>query len=223
MTETYRLLARVPHPSLQLGQVAQAAEVSKGLIHYYFGTKDALILATIEHFVQLHTQLLQALAQQDKPAAERLNDLVAALLPDRELLEERVHFAVEVWSYAKTHPGGLATVHHSFAALREVCTSLIELGRAEGFVTAPADHQLVRSITAIIDGLAMHAAYDPGADLAEVRALARRSLDALLRPGSGDAVAAGPPPQTKARRRGSSAGSLGTGTGSSKSKPRARS
>jgi AcrR family transcriptional regulator len=182
MFETYRLLAQRSHVAVSVADVAAAAEVSKGLVHYYFGHKDGLILATIERFVALQESLLVAAAESKRPVAERLDDLMVVLLPDRAVLEERVRFVTEVWSYAKTSPAGADAVRRSFAALRAACARLVERGRAEGYVTVAADASLVFTLTAVADGFALQAVYDPEADLARLRELARGLVEKLLRP-----------------------------------------
>ncbi len=62
-------------------QLADAADVNHGLVHQYFGSKDGLIQATLEH-----------LASQIAPVAEDASDVPASIHPLLAAIGDRAAF-----------------------------------------------------------------------------------------------------------------------------------
>lgn len=60
--------------------VAERAGVNKGLVFYYFGSKEKLFEAVLERYYQAHRAALEHSFHSDAPLAERLHALVDAYL-----------------------------------------------------------------------------------------------------------------------------------------------
>lgn len=72
VSSAQELILRNGYGYTTLDQVAERAEVSKGLISYYFPTKDALFLAVLEKILARLTEDLERCYRADVPARERL-------------------------------------------------------------------------------------------------------------------------------------------------------
>jgi len=178
-----RLLATGSHRQLTLERVAQEAGVSKGMVTYYFASKDRLILQAIDHFLDRQGQRLLAAAQPGQPIRETLQALMAVALPDRETLERDLRFQAEVLSFAKEVPEADEAVRRSYVAFRQACEVLVEVGREQGYVTTPDARWAYVMLHALLDGLSMQMAMDPTLDVEEVRAQALAVFDQLLTAG----------------------------------------
>lgn len=175
----FRLLATRSHQAMTLEAVAKELKGSKGAVAHYFKTKEALIAATMRAALEFQAQALLTIAELNAPLPERLQLLIEAALPDGALTRERVRFVTEVWSFAKTSAETATALRTATAHLHEVTRRLLEIGKAEGFITVERPERFVVPISALFDGLALHAAHSE-VDLGELRAQARESLERLL-------------------------------------------
>ena len=179
MATCYRLLATRSHHAMTLEAVAQELGGSKGQIAHYYPTKEALIAATMRGALELYGQLLLAVAAEDAPLRTRLKHLIEVALPDGGALQERIAFVAEVWSFSKTSPETREAVRAAHAGVYEVTRKLLDIGIAEGFVTAKNARALLLPISAMFDGLAVHAAHS-NLDVKQLRSHAEQTLELLL-------------------------------------------
>jgi AcrR family transcriptional regulator len=134
--------------------VAQEAGVSRGLLHYYFGSKERLLVEVVRHDADLRAQALEERLRD----AHSLDAIVQALVWGLE-------------QFVAEDPGSHAVIHELLSAARrndeireelavlyrrvrsEVAEILVEKER-EGIVRLRADGEAVVSIfLALADGL----------------------------------------------------------------------
>ena len=180
MDTVYRLLVEGSHRSLTLARVAEETGVSKGMVTYYFHTKDELITRTIQRFLDTHVALLQAAVRTEGTAEQRLRNLIEVSLSSRELLEMKLRFQTEVWSFAKEVPQAYDAIRGSYVRFREECHTMLDVGIAEGYVTVPDADWIYLLLHALFDGIAVQLVMDPSLDLAETRERVLRLVDGIL-------------------------------------------
>ncbi|WP_354698676.1 HTH-type transcriptional regulator BetI [Paraconexibacter sp. AEG42_29] len=145
--------------------VAREAGVSRGLLHYYFGTKERLLTEVVRRDCDLRMQLLEA---QLAGAADA--DILLGLL--RAQLED----------FVTTEPGLVALIFELFTIARrneEIAAEFAELLRrtsshvaqllaakqAEGVLQLKADPEAIADVLfGLADGLAIRMISDPGRD-----------------------------------------------------------
>lgn len=171
---------------LTFDRVARAAGVSKGLVTYYFPSKDELLIATIRHYHEQQHQMLSALVLIDAPAEALLPRLVEAAFLSRESVEAELRFQVEVWSFAKDRPDALEAVAESYRAFRSACEALLHRGVEEGYVTAIDRDWAYLFMHALVDGLSFQLALDPDLDVGELQRRTTLLFERLLQ-GAADA------------------------------------
>ncbi len=176
----HRLLVEGSHRTLTLDAVARHAGVSKGMVTYYFKTKDRLVAETIDCFLDRQSQMLQAIVRAPGPARARLERLIEAALPSGEELERQIHFQSEVWSFAKEVPAAREAIRASYLRFRQACKAMLAVGIEEGYVTAPDAEWIYLVLHALVDGLSVQIALDPSLDAAEVRGRVLDLMDDLL-------------------------------------------
>ncbi len=170
MTTTRDLLTRGSGADLTLSRVAAQAGVSKGLLTYYFGSKDKLIIETIRQYHAEQQILLQGLVALPLPLYAKLKLLVEATMPSRDAVDDELRFQVEVWSFAKTRPEALAAVKASYRNFRDACEQLLEAGVQEGAIQVEDRRWTYQVLHALIDGLSFQLAVEPDVDVEAIRA-----------------------------------------------------
>lgn len=163
------LLADASWTQMTLDDVARRAGVSKGVVTYWFATKDALIVAAVERFHEAYAERLAAAATADAPARDRMQALIAVAFPSRAQVTREVRFQAEVWSFAKGNADVAKQVREAYGTFRLACEALIGVGCDAGYITTGELHGLHRCVHALIDGLSLHVAFDPKADVTEIR------------------------------------------------------
>lgn len=169
MTAVALFLSQESHRTLTLDRIAKLAGVSKGMLTYYFKTKDRLILESIQQFLDQELERIIAIVSEDRPVRERLERLLEAALPSRDEVFQKVAFQTEVWSYAKQNPEALEAMKALYLRFREACRAMVDVGVAEGYVTAPDAQWLYLLVHALIDGISFQVIFDEGLDLVELR------------------------------------------------------
>ena len=161
--------------------VAREAGVSRGLLHYYFGSKERLLVEVVRHDCELRIQAMdERLAEADS-----LDAIVAALVSQ-----------LEAW--VEDEPALQAVVYEMLSASRhsdEIRAELAELYRrwrahladalrekeGQGVVKLHGDAESVASILfALGDGLGIQLVSDPGWDSDKTFELGIRTARELL-------------------------------------------
>ena len=145
--------------------VAREAGVSRGLLHYYFGTKERLLVEVVRRDCDVRLQALDARLAQARSADDFVAGLVATL---DELVTDDPGFVLvvfELFTLSRRHDD----IAVEFAELlRRVRTQVADLLRAkddEGVLHLRADPgAVVDVIFSLGDGLAMRMLSEPDRD-----------------------------------------------------------
>ena len=161
--------------------VAREAGVSRGLLHYYFGTKERLLVEVVRRDSDLRLAALdEAIA-----AARSADDLLHVLVRSLEELVERdpafvaLHF--ELFTSSRRTPEIAAELAALHRRIREHVAEQLEAKRAEGVIAVGADAEAVVTVLlSLADGLALRMLADPDHDWGPTLAAAMRAARALL-------------------------------------------
>ena len=162
-------------------QVAREAGVSRGLLHYYFGTKEKLLVQAVRRDAELRLQSLEARLEPAKSA----DDFIALMAQDlQETLDEDPDFTVlifELFTLARRNE----YVANEFAALlrstRETVSAMLEAAEQRGTVQLAAPAPCVADVLfSVADGFALRMLGDPERDFSESVAVAARIVRPLL-------------------------------------------
>lgn len=180
MKTTRELLTSDSFASLTLAQIAKEAGVSKGLLTYYFGSKDQLIVETIRAYHAEQSALLQGLVALPLPALAKLRLMVDATMPSQHSVQEELKFQVEVLSFAKTRPEALEAVKESYRQFRLASEQLLDQGIEDGTIVVEDKGFTYRVLHALIDGLSFQLAVEPDIDMVALRNDTLRVFQQLL-------------------------------------------
>lgn len=127
-----RLLLEVGHAGITTRRVADEAGVNHGLVHYYFGSMEELLLRVLERFTDGLIERQRAMYASPVPFAERWRTAMQYLEQDRPY--QKIWFELQAMGW--NHPeirARLARVHGAWRdAMREaVRTALAGSGLAD--------------------------------------------------------------------------------------------
>src|SRR5919202_595954 len=145
--------------------VAQEAGVSRGLLHYYFGSKERLLVEVVRHDADVR---IHALEERLRGAGSR-DEIVQALLTQlRELVEEDTgwHAAThELLSAAKRNEEIRDALAELYRRVRGEIATILREKEAAGVVELRADAEAVAGLlVALGDGLEVQMTSDPAWD-----------------------------------------------------------
>lgn len=147
-------------------QVAQAAGVSRGLLHYYFGSKERLLGEVVRHDCEIRIAALrEALAE-----ASSVDQLIEPMLAGfRSYLEEDGAAAptliFELFIASRDNPEIQEELADLYRNVRATVADALAAKQREGVVALRADPASVAAIIfAMADGAALQILSDPGWD-----------------------------------------------------------
>src|SRR5215218_10051337 len=161
--------------------VAREAGVSRGLLHYYFGTKEQLLVEVVRRDSDIRLAALDAAIA----GAHTAGDLLAVLVSSLEDLVERdpafvaLHF--ELFTSARRTPEIAAELAALHRRIREHVAEQLEAKQAEGVIAMKADPEaIVTILLSLADGLALRMLADPEHDWGPTLTAAMPAARALL-------------------------------------------
>ncbi|NMO16854.1 TetR/AcrR family transcriptional regulator [Pyxidicoccus fallax] len=181
ITAGYRVLAERGYDATTVKEVAREAGVNQGLVHYYFGSKDALLLAVAEEARQQYMTELRRLREETPP--ERLAAESFAwgerLLKD---MPEQFRVRYELFAMGLRNKELKSAVAESLRCVQEEVSLTVARVRQgqEDARPEPLDVHYAAIMKACVDGLSLHHLLDASFDPAPVYALLSRIILASL-------------------------------------------
>jgi AcrR family transcriptional regulator len=164
--------------------VAREAGVSRGLLHYYFGTKERLLAEVVRRDCDLRMErLTETIAGVDR--VEDADALLRALVESlRDTVGETPEFFVillELHTLARRNEEIAAEVAELHRRVRGHLAVLLAGARDDGVIRLAGEPEPISEVLfALADGLAMRMLAEPGRDYEEALAVALRAARALV-------------------------------------------
>jgi AcrR family transcriptional regulator len=161
--------------------VAREAGVSRGLLHYYFGTKERLLVEVVRRDSDLRLAALDAALAAARTADDLLDVLVHSLedLVERDPSFVALHF--ELFTSARRTPEIAAELAALHRRIREHVAEQLEAKQAAGVIAMKAEPEaIVTILLSLADGLALRMLADPEHDWGPTLAAAVPAARALL-------------------------------------------
>ena len=93
------LLVESGHAAVTVRAVAERAGVNQGLVHYYFGSMDELLLQTLERFTDRLIERQTALYAGPEPFIEKWREAMAYLTEDLESGYQKIWFELQAMAW----------------------------------------------------------------------------------------------------------------------------
>jgi AcrR family transcriptional regulator len=145
--------------------VARDAGVSRGLLHYYFGSKERLLAEVVKR----DTDLRMAALDEQLAAASSADDFIAMLRRTLEaMLRDDTEFltlSFEVFTLSRRNPEIAAEFGELVRRTREHVAAVLAAKQAEGVLDLRAEPEAIAEILfGLADGLALRILAEPDRD-----------------------------------------------------------
>jgi AcrR family transcriptional regulator len=161
--------------------VAREAGVSRGLLHYYFGTKERLLVEVVRRDTELRVDRLDERLAPAKSVDDVVKALVASLT---DMIDNEPGFFLllyELFSAGRRNPDIQREVGQLFERTRSHVAEVLGSKDEEGVVSLRfAAEDVVSYLFALGDGFALQALSDPSRDSAGAFAVGVASARYLL-------------------------------------------
>lgn len=161
--------------------VAREAGVSRGLLHYYFGTKERLLTEVVRRDFELKMAALEAALEQAQTADDVISLLVASLedlvVNDRDL----VAVGFELFSLAQRTPEIAAEYAELQNGMRRHIVTVLADKHEQGVLhLAASPEAVVEVLLSLADGLSLRMLLEPDRDHAETIAAGVTAVRAII-------------------------------------------
>src|SRR6266545_4174819 len=161
--------------------VSREAGVSRGLLHYYFGTKERLLIEVLRSDAQVRIGALDEPLEAAKTADDVINVFVAGA---EEILQSDPGFYVlifELFTAGRQNPEIRAELAQVYEGSRRHVAEVLRRKEAEGVLSLRFDAETcVTFMFGAADGGALQRLTDPERDYSELLELERGILQYLL-------------------------------------------
>jgi AcrR family transcriptional regulator len=180
-----KILAEKGYEATTLREISREAHAAPGLVHYYFGGKDELLVEVLQAAGRRFHQGMEHLAQQ-MPADQSLDVLLQQLHERVDQEPEVYRLRYESFSLGLHNPVIAPKVRERLAQRRNEIGSVIakvmeNSGWTKGAQRSSPDPTLLGALLlSIFDGLALQKIMDPDFDLEAAYHLLAQGLHRLL-------------------------------------------
>jgi AcrR family transcriptional regulator len=161
--------------------VAREAGVSRGLLHYYFGTKERLLVEVVRRDAEIRVARLDEPLERAKTVDDVIEVLVSSLT---DLIDNEPAFFLliyELFSAGRRNPDIQHEIGQMFDRTRTHVAEILEAKEREGVLSLRYGAEaIVAFLFAVGDGFALQALSEPGRDTDEVLAAGSASARYLL-------------------------------------------
>jgi AcrR family transcriptional regulator len=149
--------------------VSKEAGVSRGLLHYYFGTKERLLVEVVRRDSEIRIARLDEPLGAAQSVDDVLNVLVASLQDTLENEPGYFDLLFELFIAGRHNPEIQRALGEMFNRSRGHVVEILEAKQREGVISPRYDLESVVSyMFSIADGIAMQVLSDPGKDFESV-------------------------------------------------------
>jgi AcrR family transcriptional regulator len=152
---TIDCIARYGYNNFSMQDVARIADVSKGIIHYYFLNKEDLMMAVLDRVAGDIESLLAGITERTQDPVEQLRQLIRICFDIVRQKREYYCINMDFWTQINQKEKVRLAVAKHYAKFRGTTGSIVQAGVDSG-VFKPIDSAHAASvIIAIVDGISL--------------------------------------------------------------------
>jgi AcrR family transcriptional regulator len=148
----YRTMARRGSHRMSLQDVADDASVSKALLFYHFGTKDALLLAAMKWAVEGTAERIRAQLETGGSPHDQMVALIDAIFIEPKANREFYLFYLDLIEHAGRAPSFVGLSPMLTEIINGLYREVIANGAREGVYEVPDIDVAARHMRALIEG-----------------------------------------------------------------------
>ena len=163
--------------------VAREAGVSRGLLHYYFGTKERMLAEVVRRDAAIRLPALRERLERAGSADEIVDVLVASLQRTVREDPDFVTVMLELFALARRHPEVATEVQALLGRMRSEVGAVLAAKDRDGIVRLGAPPEVLADLLfAVGDGAALRMLAEPERDAAPLLDACRDAVRSLLGP-----------------------------------------
>ncbi len=140
--------------------IADSAGVSKGVIHYYFRSKEDLFLSVFEKLISDLDSHIAVKVNRAKTPPQKICAIIAAVF---EKVRENKKFQVvllDFWTHSTKHPALRAANASQYARYRHLTKKIIAEGIKDGYFRDCEPDRVASALIGLIEGLVIQWIFD---------------------------------------------------------------
>ena len=157
---TIDCIARYGYNNFSMQDVARIADVSKGIIHYYFLNKEDLMMAVLDRGAGDIEGLLNGITERTQDPVEQLRQLIRVCFDIVRQKREYYCINMDFWTQINQKEKVRLAVAKHYGKFRGATAAIVQTGVDNGvFKPIDADHA-ASVIIAIVDGISLQWLFD---------------------------------------------------------------
>lgn len=157
---TVECIANFGYHNFSMQDVAKAAGVSKGIIHYYFLNKDDLMMSVLDKVASDIDAVLHADMESIDSPEEKLQVLVGICLNVIRNTREYYQVNMDFWTQINQKEDVKLVIAKHYANFRETCSQVLVQGIDAGVFADVDVGEYSSFIIAVIDGISLQWLFD---------------------------------------------------------------
>lgn len=160
ITATIECISRYGYNNFSMQDVARIADVSKGIIHYYFLNKEDLMMAVLEKVAGDIEGLLAVLSEKTADPNQRLKGLVE--LCCRVVKEQREYYCINMdfWTQINQKEKVRQAIAKHYSKFRQTAAAIVQQGVDQGVFKNVNASVAASLIIGMIDGISLQWLFD---------------------------------------------------------------
>jgi AcrR family transcriptional regulator len=157
---TIECISRYGYNNFSMQDVARIADVSKGIIHYYFLNKEDLMMAVLDRVSGDIETLLSDISDRTKDPEERLRQIVRQCFGVVRNKREYYCINMDFWTQINQKEKVRQAVARHYAKFRTATASVVQQGIDAGVFKAVDPSHAASMVISLVDGLSLQWLFD---------------------------------------------------------------
>lgn len=158
---TIECITRFGYSNFSMQDVARVADVSKGIIHYYFLNKEDLMMTVLDN-VSTEIENLLSSSEYGQDVQVRLSNVIWMCANVVQTKREYYRINMDFWTQIDQKQKVREEVARHYAKFRNAIANIIQQGISQGVFRQGDALQYASLIIALIDGTALQWLFDEG-------------------------------------------------------------
>lgn len=160
---TIECISRYGYNNFSMQDVARIADVSKGIIHYYFLNKEDLMMAVLDRVAGDIEGLLNDVMNRTSDPIERMRYLVQTCF--LVVREKREYYCINIdfWTQINQKESVRQAIASHYAKFRAAAAVILQQGIDSGTFRTSNATLLASAVIAVVDGISLQWLFDANA------------------------------------------------------------
>ena len=157
---TVECITKHGYHNFSMQDVARAAGVSKGIIHYYFLNKDELMMSVLDKVAGDIERVLAADMHSITDPVRKMEIFINVCFEVVRSTREYYQVSMDFWTQINQKPEVRSVISRHYAKFRETAAKVVKEGVDAGVFRKVDPHDQASFVISVIDGLSLQWLFD---------------------------------------------------------------